>query len=571
MATSDFSANVDAHLRIDGVSLTLAGTRVLTDVSFSVPPRGRVGLIGENGSGKSTLLRVLAGLSEPDVGSVSVTAPGRPPRVGLLHQEAPFASGQTVGEALETAVSAAREAAGAVASLADAWARQPDDTALATAYAEALEAADRLDAWQIDAKIEAMLAGVNIADLPRTRPTGELSGGQRARLALAWLLLNGPDVLLLDEPTNHLDDAAADYVRALLTSWPGPVVVASHDRAFLDATVTSIIDLDPSPTPYESADRDTAEGAARGVVRFTGTFSEYLEARLRERSRWEQQFAAEQSELARLRQSVTTHQHVGHDDWTPRNESRISKKFYADRNARVVSRRVNAARTRYDELDAKQIRKPPAELRFAGLTAARPASVPADGQLVLALSAVAVDGRLASTTLRVHRGESCLVSGPNGAGKTTLLEVIAGMLSPDRGSVHIAAGARTGLLTQTGALPDPRRRGRERTARQAYADILGGVRSEQVPLTTFGLLHPRDHDRPVSALSLGQQRRLELAILLADPPDVLLLDEPTNHLSLPLVAALEAEIPGYPGVVVVVSHDRQLRRQWRGLHLRLDC
>ena len=223
------------------------------------------------------------------------------------------------------------------------------------------------------------------------------------------------------------------------------------------------------------------------------------------------------------------------------------------------------ARSRLDDLEQRQIRRPPAGLRFGGLTAGlelrnrREFSGP-----VLAASEVAVSGRLESVSLTVSATEKWLVTGPNGSGKSTLLEVLAGQLDPTGGSVNAPAGLRIGMLSKDVDLPDPFERGDQRSVRQAYQDLLGAELAEQAPLSRFGLIAGRDENRPLLALSLGQQRRLALAVLLADPPDVLLLDEPTNHLSLLLVTELEAAIPGYPGTVVVASHDRWLRRNWTG-------
>ena len=160
-------------------------------------------------------------------------------------------------------------------------------------------------------------------------------------------------------------------------------------------------------------------------------------------------------------------------------------------------------------------------------------------------------------------------------GASTALDVgtgnglLAGDLAPSCGTVTAATGLRVGLLAQEVRLPDPHDRGPGRTAGQAYADLVGAHRAEQVPLGMFGLLAGRDVNRPVELLSTGQQRRLAVAVLLADPPDVLLLDEPTNHLSLLLAGQLEAAIPDYPGAVVVASHDRWLRRRWTGHRLAL--
>ena len=584
-------ASSAAHLRADGISLSFGARRVLTDVSLTVAAGERAGLIGENGSGKSTLLRILAGLLEPDAGTVRATAPGgRRPRIGLLHQEPPFDAGDTVAQALESAIAHIRQAERAVDQYAAALADTPDSPTAMRDYATALQTAEDLHVWDIDSRIEVLLDGLGLTALPRDRATQDLSGGQRSRLSLAWLLLSAPDVLLLDEPTNHLDDAATAHLRDVLAAWSGPVLLASHDRAFLDEAVTSLLDLAPSPGPHALAGDLVEDGSGTGIglTRFTGTYTDYLQSRRDERTRWERQYRDEQAELTRLRTAVDRSQTVGHADWKPRTESRIAQKFYGDRNATVVSRRVTDARRRLDELTEHQIRKPPQELRFAGFqpdtadTPAEAAQTPARQEAVaagavtaaasvLTASAVGVTDRLEPTDLRVEAGQKWLITGANGAGKSTLLHLLAGYLSPTTGRIDRDASQRVGLLTQEISLPDPADRGPDRTVAQAYTDLVGLERAEEVPIQTFGLLAGRDLNRPVHTLSVGQQRRLELAVVLADTPDILLLDEPTNHLSLLLVTQLEAAIRDHPGTVIVASHDRWMRRTWEGrtLHLGL--
>ena len=423
-----------------------------------------------------------------------------------------------------------------------------------------IDLAERLDIWETDARISATLAGLGLSHIPTDRPTGELSGGQQARLSLAWLLLNRPDILLLDEPTNHLDDAATTYLVSVLSAWKGPVLFASHDRAFLDIAASGIVDLDPAPSMV---------GQEGGVTRYTGNYSDYLAAREDVRVRWERRYRDEQAELKRLRAGVRDNHTVGHVGAPPRTEGKLAKKFYADRNAKVVSRRVNDSRSRLEKLEEEQVRKPPKELAFAGLTAASAGTTrePAEGPVVVA-SCISVEGRLPGTSLTLNGTEKLLVTGPNGSGKSTLLSVLAGQLTPDDGSLTVT-GVRTGYLTQDVDLPDPHDRGDDRTVERAYRDLVGEELAEEVPLSTFGLIHPRDENRPLVELSLGQQRRVALAVLLADPPEVLLLDEPDNHLSLSLVTALEEAIPEYPGAVVVASHDRWLRERWSGARLEL--
>lgn len=572
------------HLRVDAVSVVFPDRRVLTDISFTVSSGQRIGLIGENGSGKSTLLRVAAGLLEPDSGSVQLVggaggSSSGSASIGLLHQEAPFHPADSVREALESAVAAQRLSLRELDRAAEAFAALPENDALAEAYAESLATAERLDAWNTDSRVASMLAGLGLDSLDPERRTDQLSGGQRARLALAWLLLRGPDILLLDEPTNHLDDTAIEHLRRELHAWRGPVVFASHDRSFLDENATALIDLDPAARLLTQVDDEADEpGSGYGVTVHTGNYSEYLAARQATRLRWERRYNDEQAELRRLRASVGSNQIVGHEEWKPRSETRMAQKFYADRNAKVVARRVNDARSRLAELEAAQIRRPPQELRFAGIqidsteiagVAAASGDPTLEEPLVTARE-LTLANRLCPVSLQLRRNQKLLITGANGVGKSTLLSVITGALPADSGSLSVQQGTRVGMLSQDVQLADPYRRGAARTVIECYRDALGEVLSEQHPLDRIGLIAERDFERPVLKLSLGQQRRLELAILLADPPELLLLDEPSNHLSLAIVTELEQAITEYPGAVMIASHDRWLREHWQHGHLHLE-
>ncbi|WP_298750420.1 ABC-F family ATP-binding cassette domain-containing protein [uncultured Serinicoccus sp.] len=548
------------HLRVDGVSKSFPTHRVLTDVSLVVPSGGRACLIGENGSGKSTLLRIVAGLTAPDAGQVQ--APGT---VGLHHQEVPFDLGLTVVEVLEDAVAAVRRLADRVEHAAAALARA--EPGAGAALDAAIEDARRHAAWDVEHRAARVVDGLGLGSLPRDRRTGELSGGQLSRLSLAWTLLRSPDTLLLDEPTNHLDDAGTALLTDLLRSWSGPVLLASHDRAFLDEVATTVLDLDPTPVPHARvAADDDSPGSGYGLTRYTGSYTAYLQQRREDRRRWVRRHRDEQAELVRLRRKVADDHTVGHADRGPRTEARASRKFYADRNARVVARRVNDASTALERLEREQVRRPPARLRFRGLGAPQggPAARPGTDPLLRAVD-VRLHGRLAPLSLVVPAHGRLLVTGGNGSGKSTLLDLLAGTLRPSGGRITWAPGLSVDLLSQE-PTPHPTRD----TARSEYARRVGHERAARQPLAGFGLLAGRDLDRPVAELSVGQRRRLDLAVVLADPPDLLLLDEPTNHLSLLLVSELELALPAYPGAVVVASHDRWLREDWSGERLHLQ-
>ena len=535
------------HIRVDGVSRSYADRRVLTNVSFAVGKATRVGLIGENGAGKSTLLRILAGLEQPDAGSVET-----PIRVGLLWQELPFGPRERVGavldDALDESSAAGREVELAAAAVAD------DQPGAAQRLDRALVLADLTGVWRTSSRRASMTAGLGLSSVDEGVTVSELSGGQRSRLALAALLLARPTALLLDEPTNHLDDDAVDFLHGTLSDWPGPVLFASHDRTFLDQTATRILDLDPTPLPSAVVTPGDDAGSGHGVQSFSGNYSSYLQQRRAQRERWQRQYELEQDELDDLRHQVAVTARTTNNKNTPRTEGRAAKKFYADRDAKVTSRRVRNAAVRLDTLEEAQVRRPPATLAFAGMP---PAPVGVAAGPLLHAAEVSVDARLAPTCITVGAGEKLLVTGPNGAGKSTLLHVLHGVLPPTGGSLHRAGPVRTALLAQHVVFAE-----RTRSPRRIYQEALGNDRAAARPLAGLGLVADCDLDRPIGSLSVGQQRRLALALVIAHPPHVLLLDEPTNHLSLALAEELEQALGAHAGAVVLASHDRWLRRRW---------
>jgi macrolide transport system ATP-binding/permease protein len=535
------------HLRLDGVSLSRPGRRVLTDVSLTVAAGERIGLIGENGAGKTTLLRVAAGLLPPDTGAVH-----RPARTGTLPQELDLPDDATLGGVVEEAVADVRALERLLTDLATRIAEAPSDPVAADAYDAVLQDAERQGLWALDARAETVLAGLGLGHLPRDRAVREISGGQRRRLALAALLLSRPTALLLDEPTNHLDDDAVDFLVTELTAWRGPVLMASHDRWFLDAAATGLVDLDPALGPDESAGGPALQGTG-----FTGGYSSYLAQREDARRRWAERFAAQEEERERLQETADVSAREIFHTTAAKSESRIARKFYGDRAAKTVGGRVRSARRRLDELTRTAVGVPPRLLRFAGFAPETDCLSDRDRPL-LRLRGVSVEGRLAPTDLVLHAGDRMLVEGPNGTGKSTLLALLAGEVRPDGGDVERQDSVVVGHLAQEDRWPDP-----AVPAEAAYRALLRAPRRAP-SLAALGLMSDAEAIRPLGELSPGQRRRVALAALVAEPPALLLLDEPTNHLSLALAEDLEQALEDFPGTVVLATHDRWLRRRWRG-------
>ncbi|MFD4992424.1 ABC-F family ATP-binding cassette domain-containing protein [Cellulosimicrobium cellulans] len=565
-------------LRASDVRVSFAGRPVLRGVDLAVDPGHRTGLVGENGVGKSTLLRVLAGTLAPDDGTVA-----RPDDLGFLHQEFPYPPTTTVRAVVDDALARVRaierELEEAALALAGPDGSDPAP-GVEEAYARALDRAELADVWDADARAARTLAGLGLdVDGVAGRAVGSLSGGQRTRLGLAALLVRQPGAMLLDEPTNHLDDDAAEFLAAALRALPGAVVLASHDRVFLDEVCTEILDLDPVAEPLRGA----ADGASRpggAATLYGGTYSDYLEAKRVERARWEQRFEAEQAELAELRRSVAVTARDVSKNRERGNQAKILYDFKGERVQSQVSRRVRNAQLRLDTLDRDQVRKPPPPLRFAppsvggtaspgggdvvawarGVVVHRPAGTDAPGERADRLDMTASG----VPAIEVARGTRLLVTGANGAGKSTLLHVLAGDLAPDAGTVGRARGVRVGLLEQDVHLHDDDRTPRELLALAQGWDPADRAGAREAAVDAHGLLAPRDLGRPLAELSVGQRRRVVLAMLVTQAPDVLLLDEPTNHVSLTLAGELMEAVDEWPGAVVVASHDRWLRQRWTG-------
>jgi macrolide transport system ATP-binding/permease protein len=519
------------------------GTRqVLGGLDLTAPPGCRIGLVGENGSGKSTFLHAIAGTLPPR--AVVAGTVERPADLVMLGQEPPFADRQTVGGVLAQTLAPLREMVADVERRATRLSDEGGDTA----YAAALDRAVAHGAWDADRRAAEAAERLGLGVLDPHRRVGTLSGGQRTRLALATVMTTRPACLLLDEPTNHLDDAAVDQLTAFLRELPGVVLLASHDRVLLDDVCTDLFDLEPSELGTDG----------QGGRRFGGGWTAYEEHRRAVRRRWEEAHALQQEELARLRAAAAIDSSAIAHNRGPRDNDKHIYGFKGANVARALARRKKDAGRRLEIAEREQVRKPRPTLRFnAGLTTR------ASSGRVVQVRDLVVAERLRLTRLDVVAGERLLVSGANGSGKSTLLAVIAGRLEPTSGRVDVGA-RRVAELAQDARFAQP-----GRGARATYDALVGAEVAARMPLGELGLLSRAQHATPVGLLSVGQRRRLALAVALAAEPDLLLLDEPTNHISLALAGELEEALRVTAGTVVVASHDRWLRRRWEGTELRL--
>jgi ATP-binding cassette, subfamily F, member 3 len=487
---------------------------VLSGVSCALEAGEKVGLVGRNGAGKTTFLRLLARLETPDRGAVSMR-PGA--TSGYLPQMPEVAEGRTLWDEAASAFAGLQEVERRLA-LSEARLASPDVHGDETRLAEALDEYGRLrdryergGGFTYEAETRRTLSGLGFQEEQFRQSLASMSGGQRSRAALARLLLAAPDLLLLDEPTNHLDLEALEWLQGFLEQYRGALLLVSHDRYLLDAVTARTLELD-----------------AERLDDYPGNYSFYVTERAARRERQQELFERQQEEIASLRAYIQRY-HAGQKSRQAKSrEKRLARiqPIDAPRTARTLSFRLDAPR-----------RGPQTVARIRNVTK-RYESVPV----------------LRHAAFEIRRGDKVGLIGPNGAGKTTLLRIIAGQVPPTSGAVELGQGVRVGYFAQNA----------EETLnleRPVLDEVLGThpLSPEQVR-TMLGrfLFSGEAVYKTVGQLSGGERRRVALAKMVLDRPDLLLLDEPTTHLDLPSLEALEAALRAFPGAMIVVSHDRYL-------------
>jgi ATPase subunit of ABC transporter with duplicated ATPase domains len=488
---------------------------IFVEASFQLNPGEKVGLVGPNGSGKTTLFRMIVGEEEPDEGEVSV-----PKRltIGYFRQDVEEMSGRPV---LDEAIAGSGRIGDLHHELEDLHkaledpSRADEMDQILARFGEVQEEYEHLGGYSLEAQAREVLHGLGFKDYQIDGDVGALSGGWKMRVALARVLLGRPDVLLMDEPTNHLDIESIIWLEDFLKTFPGALLMTSHDRDFMNRIVSKIAEINDGE-----------------IITYSGNYDFYERERAIQDANLQAAFTRQQAMLAK--------------------EQRFIDRFrtHAAKAAQVQSR-IKAL----DKIEKVELPKKRQVVKFEFRVP------PRSGDQVAVIedlhksygSQVIYQG----FNLTIRRGERWAVMGRNGAGKTTLLKMIAGASEPDAGSVTLGASLTMGYFAQQALdVLDPDLTVIEQLQRDFPQDGIGSLRTLAGAFQFSG----DDVDKRIAALSGGEKSRLAMARMLYNPPNFLVLDEPTNHLDLATKEMLVDALKDFEGTMIFVSHDRTFLR-----------
>ena len=486
--------------------------KILDGLTFQVDSGERVGLLGRNGAGKSTLFRLLTGELEPDSGEV-VIASGR--RVGLISQIPVYPVGYTVEDVLESAFERTLRLKEEMDALTERMAAGESGEDLLRRYGELTARFEALGGYDTQTAKNKVAAGLAISGEMRAQLFDQLSGGEKTRVNLGRLILEDTDILLLDEPTNHLDLQATEWLEEYLRKFRGTVVTISHDRYFLDRTVSRIIEIENGQAEF-----------------YSGNYSFYAVEKERRYQERMKQYLKEQAKIKQLEEAIERTRlwaFMGNDD--------LYKRAFS-MEKRIERMRTTAKPTKGRKMDA----------RFA--------SREFHGDEILQIKGLtkSFDDRtlFSDIYLRIEGGERIALVGENGTGKTTLLNILTGREDADRGNVKVGPSVRSAYLEQIIHFDDPNR---NLVDTMLYAKKNLSTQSARNRLASYQF-RGEDVFKSVSVLSGGEMSRLRLCMLMDEEINFLILDEPTNHLDIDSREWIEEAVEAFDGTLLFVSHDR---------------
>jgi ATP-binding cassette, subfamily F, member 3 len=502
---------------ISGVSKSHAAQHLFSDVGLMISAGRRIAVVGPNGAGKTTLLELITGDQEPDAGTITRA---RDVVIGYLRQEVAESTGRS---ALAEVLAGAGEVSGIErrmrhieTELEDA-ADDEELTELMEEYGRLQHRFEAMGGYGLEPEARRILGGLGFADADVERDIGEFSGGWMMRVALARLLLQNPDVLLLDEPTNHLDLASVEWLQGFLAQYAGAIVLVSHDRDFINEIANRVLELH--------------DGRA---TEYVGDYADFVEQRTERMAQLEAAAKNQQRKIAHT-------------------EAFIERFRYKASKARQVQSRIKSLE-KLDRVAAPARRTRSVKFRFP--------EPPRSGRTVITLADI--EKRYGDNVvyagdldLVLERGQKVALIGPNGAGKSTLLKILAGALPFEGGSRELGSNVRVAYFAQhqIDAL---------NPANTVFEELNDSApmmsTSDMRRLLGAFLFSGEAVEKKVRVLSGGEQTRLALAKLLADPANLLCLDEPTNHLDIQSRDVLEDALNAFPGTIVLITHDRYLIR-----------